>query len=417
MKQYLTFSIVATYLCYTYGVSALPLSGPNGENARGLFATYFDNMVNGACPTNSYVTGFTTTALDYMKPVCTTFWGWALGWNTTQSTDFLGTRNNTPLVFKTNADGDPQEKMVITSDGKVGIATSSPLSTLHVSGSLLARGLTDAKNGTWFPWTNSYNYIRGTTYFSWFLVDEQDARFYMNPSETSVFQDIVVSGTISGNSPTEANHFATKAYVDAAVLANNGGGGGGLSVYKSDGVTKVWNYLWLSDWNTTDLCTSVIYSNTAWVPWRLSANDCLTATIADPLIYKNTTCDPAGGYFIEYREGFWNSSWIYKIRDISHSDSKKYDVVRLWDLFTMWDYATLMSDTQPMSAKGMTAVPGDWYNLYSYWDWNTDSCKTKKIHENAAQSWCGGHCTYTIGYPITLQNSNAVCGFWKCLIK
>ena len=50
--------------------AAIPSSGPAGENPRGLFATYFSNMVSTTCPTGSYITGFSSTPLDYMKPVC-----------------------------------------------------------------------------------------------------------------------------------------------------------------------------------------------------------------------------------------------------------------------------------------------------------------------------------------------------------
>jgi hypothetical protein len=105
-----------------------------------------------------------------------------------------------------------------------------------VSGSLFATNFADTTNGTWFPWTNGNNYIRGTTtYLSGFIVDEQDSRFYLNPAETNVLKNVAVSGSITGPAPTASNHLATKAYVDAAVSA--GGGGGGLNVYKSDGTT------------------------------------------------------------------------------------------------------------------------------------------------------------------------------------
>ena len=88
-----------------------------------------------------------------------------------------------------------------------------------MSGSVLATRFADTTNGTWFPWTNNYNYIRGTTYLSGFLVDEQDARFYINPASVSVLSGVSISGSIVGRTPTLSNELATKSYVD--MNANN----------------------------------------------------------------------------------------------------------------------------------------------------------------------------------------------------
>ena len=52
-----------------------------------------------------------------------------------------GTGNSNSLVFATNGDGlDGAERLRITSDGKVGINTDSPISTLDVKGAIVANG-------------------------------------------------------------------------------------------------------------------------------------------------------------------------------------------------------------------------------------------------------------------------------------
>jgi hypothetical protein len=58
---------------------------------------------------------------------------WALTGNdniATDGTNFLGTRNNAPLIFKTNANGGGGERMRITPDGNVGIGVTSPSAKL-----------------------------------------------------------------------------------------------------------------------------------------------------------------------------------------------------------------------------------------------------------------------------------------------
>ena len=58
--------------------------------------------------------------------------GWSLSGNSINAgTDFIGTTNNTSMRFRTNN----TVRMVLDSNGNVGIGTSTPQATLHVSGS------------------------------------------------------------------------------------------------------------------------------------------------------------------------------------------------------------------------------------------------------------------------------------------
>jgi hypothetical protein len=67
---------------------------------------------------------------------------WALIGNdniATDGTNFLGTQNNAPLIFKTNTKGGGGERMRITPDGNVGIGVTNPSAKLSVqSGNAIA---------------------------------------------------------------------------------------------------------------------------------------------------------------------------------------------------------------------------------------------------------------------------------------
>jgi hypothetical protein len=60
---------------------------------------------------------------------------WTLTGNdnvTSDGSNFLGTQNNAPLIFKTNSTGGGGERMRITSDGNVGIGVTSPSAKLSL---------------------------------------------------------------------------------------------------------------------------------------------------------------------------------------------------------------------------------------------------------------------------------------------
>lgn len=70
-------------------------------------------------------------------------------WSTTGNTgatnsNFLGTKDYAPLVFKTN----DTERMRITADGWIGIGTSSPTAALQVKGQLVIDSLTSGNTST-----------------------------------------------------------------------------------------------------------------------------------------------------------------------------------------------------------------------------------------------------------------------------
>ncbi len=202
-------------------VFAVPSTGPNGEDAGGTYSLYFQNLSSTTCSNGSYISGYdSSSSVTYMTPICTplvTTNDWGMRGNTVTALDFIWTLNRSPLIFRTNATTDSTNKMVITSTGGVGIGTSAPTTALTVSWTVLATRLTDSTNGSWFPWTNNRNYIRGNTYLSWFLLDEQDPSYFIDPAGTSVLNQITVSGSITAPSPSLSGQLATKWYVDNTI--------------------------------------------------------------------------------------------------------------------------------------------------------------------------------------------------------
>jgi len=88
---------------------------------------------------------------------------WALLGNagTDATLNFVGTTDNTPLIFKTNN----TEKIRVTTAGNVGIGTSSPLSKLHVLGDFI---LQDKDNSPYiFEFRDSTGLIRGSERINW----------------------------------------------------------------------------------------------------------------------------------------------------------------------------------------------------------------------------------------------------------
>ena len=81
---------------------------------------------------------------------------WETDGNNADSTDFIGTTNDSSLIIRTNN----EERMRITEDGKVGIGVSNPLERLELDGDLRLSG------DVIFP---SYASVNDTLYshFTW----------------------------------------------------------------------------------------------------------------------------------------------------------------------------------------------------------------------------------------------------------
>jgi hypothetical protein len=62
---------------------------------------------------------------------------WNLNGNATNGSHFLGTTNNMPLIFRTNG----SQKMVLTSDGKLGLGVTNPVQAFEVAGTIKADAL------------------------------------------------------------------------------------------------------------------------------------------------------------------------------------------------------------------------------------------------------------------------------------
>lgn len=58
---------------------------------------------------------------------------WVLNGNTIASGQYFGTKNNQPVVFKTNSDADASAKAVILANGNIGIATETPEYKLDIA--------------------------------------------------------------------------------------------------------------------------------------------------------------------------------------------------------------------------------------------------------------------------------------------
>lgn len=67
-----------------------------------------------------------------------TFWSTAGNKSINPSLNFLGTTDNNPLIFKTN----DTEALRVLPDGKIGIGTATPNTTLDVNGQLTIRNVT-----------------------------------------------------------------------------------------------------------------------------------------------------------------------------------------------------------------------------------------------------------------------------------
>jgi hypothetical protein len=160
-SQYIYVTINATSQCYAASASGtfyldvasakmLPVS--NNMNASNDTTLYYSLQGLGNVTLQYSPSNKTIKAIDYGS-VCAVGifnWGlsgcwspnynpgtnvltaWSLTGNATSSSHFLGTKNNTDLILKTNN----TEQMRLTKEGKVGIGTSNPAYKLHVNGEI-----------------------------------------------------------------------------------------------------------------------------------------------------------------------------------------------------------------------------------------------------------------------------------------
>lgn len=130
---------------------------------------------------------------------------WALTGNAAGASDFLGTTNAQDLRIRTNN----TEQMRITSGGSVGIGTTSPSRTLHVTDENAQVRIQDG-NGQWDLWAGSNFHIQRVTISggvetatNWVMMDNNASRVRLGPG------DLMTANTTNGNvgigstSPTE----------------------------------------------------------------------------------------------------------------------------------------------------------------------------------------------------------------------
>jgi hypothetical protein len=100
-----------------------------------------------------------------------------------------------PLTNYSNAYYLAQSGNSYLNGGNVGIGTTGPGYKLDVQGGIVnvgsGYGFHTATNDSWFPYTNGWNYFRGPTYaFNSTWYDENDSGYYIDPNNTSIFNDL-----------------------------------------------------------------------------------------------------------------------------------------------------------------------------------------------------------------------------------
>ena len=142
--------------------------------------------------------------------------GQRLKWG--NSNQWIEGTNDTSLEFSGGGGG---TQMILTSDGDVGIGTTTLESKLHVvSGAGEAGFLSRAASGdTWFPYTNGQNYVRGVTNFD--LGSVYFTGGNVGIGTTSSSQRAVISG------PNTSPSLNTTAVSNASLLISNSNTGYG----------------------------------------------------------------------------------------------------------------------------------------------------------------------------------------------
>lgn len=151
---------------------------------------------------------------------------WLLGGNTdvtTTGSNFLGTRNVAPLVFKTAAiDATPTERMRITPTGQVGIGTKTPVTRLDVrtNGGTGIRGVTrGAGNGV----IGQSSHPDGTGIRGLHTATTGTTPGVLGQTDSTADNATAVHGVVTPAAPGSAS---------AGVLGtNNGTGGWGMGVW------------------------------------------------------------------------------------------------------------------------------------------------------------------------------------------
>ncbi len=374
MRLFLSLLLLIPSLAF----AAVPSAWPNGENAGGLFSVYFQNMTSTSCASGEAITGFSVSATTYLRPTCqpiASSLAWSLSGNTITPWQYIGTNNSVSLIFRTNASSDTSTKMIITTTWAVGIWTDAPTTALDVNWVTRAVSFTDTTNGTWFPWTTTgFNYIRGTTYFSGFLVDEQNANFYINPAQVSVMSWLAISGVITWPTPVAPRHLTTKAYVDAAIANINAAPWAGTVYQEFHGWTvgscpAGWTYI--AGWP--------IYGEWAWPT--------VVCGIANTgIVYREFWSDnnepcPTGWVYV----GVWPKYW----------PGKSNIVCGIWN--------TAALPTPPVNAACSTTV-----NTCTVWtptSYNAGSCGWNATWTcNGSNGWTNASCT----------KANAACNAPPC---
>lgn len=154
---------------------------------------------------NTYKRALFASAIGMTLATVTAPAQWALTGNAAGASDFLGTTNAQDLRIRTNN----TERMRITSGGSVGIGTTSPGRTLHVTDENAQIRIQDG-NGQWDLWAGSNFHIQRVTISggvetatNWVMMDNNANRVRLGPG------DLMTANTSNGNvgigstSPTE----------------------------------------------------------------------------------------------------------------------------------------------------------------------------------------------------------------------